>query len=117
MIEEPPRAYHPEEARRRADVGAIPWATGTLEQDKAFLLRAIADAKAKTGWDRLGYSPREDWIMERLDRLAVLVAAFAAKDIAGWEAAAWPWGKPEGLTLCEKHGIYRHLEGCVICDD
>ncbi len=99
------------------DIAQIPWGADTFDQDKAFLLGVIEAAKAKTGWDRLDYAAREDWVMGSLDQFAVLVGAFSPKDIVTSKERSWPWGKPEVLALCEKHGVYQHVEGCVVCND
>jgi hypothetical protein len=99
------------------DLGDIPWSPDAFDQDRAFLLAVIAGAKARAGWDRLGYQLREDWIMASLDQFRELVEAFAVKDILGSEKRSWPWGKPEALSVCEKHGVYQHIAGCVVCND
>src|SRR5437763_747484 len=42
------------------DVSELPWSPDALADDRDFVLRAIDAAKARRGWQRLGYEPRED---------------------------------------------------------
>jgi hypothetical protein len=98
------------------NIGEIPWTAEILDQDKAFLLGAIQAAEARTSWDGLACVPGEDSLTPNLDQFGVLVAAFCAEDIVRTQERSWPWGKPETLTLCEKHGVYQHVAGCVICN-
>jgi hypothetical protein len=97
------------------DVGDLPWRPETFALDRAFVLRVIEAALAQRGWERLGYQPREDWIRESLEGFRTLVEAFDVTH-ACWES--WGFGdRPERLVLCPKHGVYLHLEGCVLCND
>ena len=99
------------------DVSEIPWSLRGYPEDRAFVLRAIEAARAKVGWEVLTYEPREDWLMESLDHLSRIVGAFSSEHITESERGSWPWGKPEQLTLCEKHKVFQHIAGCVVCND
>jgi hypothetical protein len=99
------------------DVGDIPWCSHSYPEDRAFVLQVIAAAKARTGWEALGYEPRVDWLTASLDHFAQLIEAFSEEDIAGSEKRSWPWGKPDQWTLCGKHMVFQHIAGCVVCND
>jgi hypothetical protein len=103
------------------DIAKLPWAIADVEQfehDRAFMLRAIAGAKAKIGWSVLDYQPREDWIFAALDQFATLIAAFQMIDARNSQADSWPYSDPPIIfSRCPIHQIYQHQHGCVICND
>jgi hypothetical protein len=77
----------------------------------------IGAAKARTGWERLGYEPREEWLQPCLDQFRAMVQAFAIGHASGSEAVVWPFGRPTQLVLCPVHRVYQHEHGCVLCND
>jgi len=99
------------------DVGDMPWSSSGFPGNRGFVLRTIAAAKTRVGWDALGYEPRADWLAASLDHFAGMVEAFSPEDIAGSKSRSWPWGMPERLSLCAKHKVFQHVAGCVICND
>jgi hypothetical protein len=100
------------------DLTEMPWKIVSLESDQDFWLQVIAAAKQKTGWERLDYQPREDWVMWKLDEFAVLIKAFEAVRINPDETRDWEYdARPRTLELCPKHLVYLHAYGCVICND
>ncbi len=99
------------------DLSEIPWSVPTFQEDKAFILRMIEAAKAKSGWDRLSYSPNEERIMPSYEEFAVLINAFVPEDIVIPEGESWSDEMPDPLVLCERHGVYQHDAGCVVCHD
>ena len=95
----------------------LPWVPSTFASDKQFVLAAIHDAAARRDWHKLGYSPREDWVLESLQTLQLLVGHFMEKHIL--PAALWRWqcgAEPANLTSCATHGVYLHDAGCVLCN-
>ena len=102
------------------DVSKLPWQVETFAADRDFVLGAIEAAKAKCGWDRLAYAPREESVRDPLERFRVLLAAF---EIGHAAPSAEPKGKggpderPASFELCPKHGVYLHSGGCVVCND
>lgn len=102
------------------DVGELPWSPPTFPDDQRFLLRSIAAAKAKTGWARLGYEPREDWVQSCLDKFQVMIEAFAIEH-AGPASSVWAFGRgslrPRRFVLCPVHQAYEHERGCLLCND
>lgn len=98
------------------DVGEMPWNRETFEAQRLFLLRAIDAAKAKTEWDKLGYEPSVDMVLDRLDRFQRMIAAFDCEH-ASPRGAGWHFERTARFERCPIHGIYLHSHGCVICND
>ena len=80
-------------------------------------MRAIDAALAKTGWKRLCYAPREATVNECLLQLKTLITAFAAEHIDSSGSTDEFPAKPELFQLCNRHGVYQHKYGCVVCND
>ncbi|KYF74778.1 hypothetical protein BE17_20020 [Sorangium cellulosum] len=100
------------------DVSELPWSPSTFVREREFTLRVIEAAKARTGWERLGYAPREDWIQPCLDQLRAMIEALVVEDACRAGATAWSYGdRPEPLVLCPVHRVYQHEHGCVLCND
>ena len=99
------------------DIADMPWSADDFPGDRAFVLRAIAAAGARLGWEALGYEPRADWLTASLDHFARMAEAFSPEHIAGSEGRTWPWGRPEQSTRCPKHQVFQHVAGCVVCND
>jgi hypothetical protein len=99
------------------DISKLPWSLDTFAVDREFVLRVIHAAKTRTGWERLGYEPREERLQQCLDEFRAMVEAFAIEHAAGSEAAVWSYGRPTRLVLCPVHRVYQHEHGCVLCND
>lgn len=99
------------------DLGELPWLPGTFVSDREFVLRVIAAARARTGWERLGYEPHEEWVQACLDQFRAMVESFESGHARGSESAAWRDARPERLVLCPVHRVYEHRHGCVVCND
>lgn len=100
------------------DVSELPWCTETFAADRDFVLGAIEAARAKTGWDRLRYSPREDWLLDSLEKFQRLIASFDIRDASTDAEAIWFFeDRPLSFTLCAEHAVYCHSSGCVLCND
>jgi hypothetical protein len=98
------------------DMSELPWSSDTFAVDRGFVLQVIHAAK-RTGWERLGYEPREEWMQHCLDQFRVMAEAFSIEHAAGSEVAAWTYGRPMQLVLCPVHQVYQHEHGCVLCND
>lgn len=44
------------------DIDEMPWTIDTFEEEKDFMLRMISNAIKGTGWGKLSYEPRKDWV-------------------------------------------------------
>ena len=74
------------------DIGELPWSRETFVGDRAFVLRVIEAAKAKAGWERLGYEPSEERLQPCLDQFRAMVEAFVAEHASSEETTSWPFG-------------------------
>jgi hypothetical protein len=97
------------------DVSELPWLLDTFGGDRGFVLQGIRAAKARVGWERLGYEPRGEWVQHCLDQFRAMVEAFSIEHAAGSEAAVWRYGRPTRLVLCPVHRVYQHEHGCALC--
>lgn len=98
------------------DVSELPWSRERLEADRAFMVRAVDAAQARTGWERLDYQPREDWLFASLDQFRGMIAAFDAAHIAAPDTL-WLGARPERFAQCVLHRTYLHAYGCIVCND
>lgn len=100
------------------DVCDVPWSVKTFDADKTFMLQAIQAAASKFEWQKLGYSPREDWVLESLRSFQGLVEHFLVEHVLSHVQWTWQFGEePAGFLQCAKHGVYLHSHGCVLCND
>jgi hypothetical protein len=97
------------------DLEQMPWSQASFEVERAFVLRAIDAAKAKTGWDRLDYPPHEESVFASLDKFRSLAAAFVPEHIRA--ETGWLGDRPERWETCATHGVFVHAHGCAICND
>ncbi|MCZ3378307.1 hypothetical protein JJQ51_20395 [Rhizobium sp. AG207R] len=98
------------------DIAEMPWHVATFAADRNFVIRAITAAESKVGWEKLGYEPKEDWLMPRLMRLRMLVSAFGPHNIRASGAAIHSTFSESDLRRCETHGIIMHAYGCLVCN-
>lgn len=98
------------------DISELPWQTATFNADQDFILRSIDATAEKTGWERLDYEPREDWVSSCLNKFRLMVQAFVFEDARNLESAAWLGGYPSSVTLCPIHQVYKYELGCVLCN-
>ncbi|WP_146214437.1 hypothetical protein [Rhizobium sp. 11515TR] len=98
------------------DIAEMPWHVATFAEDRNFLIRAITAAESKVGWEKLGYEPKEDWLMPCLMRLRMLVSVFGSHDIRASGTAIHSTFSESALSRCETHGIIMHADGCPVCN-
>lgn len=96
------------------DIADLPWHSSA---DRDFLLAAVRAAKAKTGWERMDYVPREDWVFDRLDHFRELILAFDLSHASRDAESSWNDARPASFEACSKHDVYLHSGGCVVCND
>jgi hypothetical protein len=100
------------------DIGELPWSLGTFAEDRGFVLEVIAAVRVETGWDRLGYRPREDLVSDCIDVFGTMIASFDVRDAAAADEEIWRFcDKPDRFETCPIHGVYLHVGGCVVCND
>ena len=105
------------------DLRDMPWNPDTFEEDRNFLLCAVAGAKARQGWARLDYRPNEDMLFPCLDRFSELISKMDASEIERgvleeWLAASHPSDPVMcGFPVCPKHHVLLTVFGCQICNN
>lgn len=105
------------------DITGMPWTTHGFEAQKQFMLRVLAGAREKLGWETLWYTPNEAIIFDRLAGLQDMFLAVEVKDIDEELAKQWieesDAGDPirRGYPMCQEHGIYKSVFGCIACND
>lgn len=95
------------------DVAEIPWSIADYAADRTFFFRMIKAAKSKTGWEKLDYLPNEQLLMPCLHCFQTLLAAFTPEDIPANETIS---SFTVDFERCQKHGIIKHANGCVLCN-
>ena len=99
------------------DLSDLPWLRDTFESDRDFVLRAVDQAKARLGWERLPYEPNEEMIQPCLDHFRAMVEALQVEH-ACMATEEWSYGgRPTAFERCPVHGVYRHSHGCPLCND
>jgi hypothetical protein len=98
------------------DLQQIIWEKGAFQAQKEFLLKVIESAKQKTNWEKLDYSPKEDWVLDALSDFIGIMLPFEAKDIDESMQFEIINFKAK-YKKCTVHGIYLHAGGCVICNN
>ena len=63
------------------DLSELPWSDETFIEDRVFLMQVVASAKARVGWERLGFAPLEVWLQPCLDKFDDLIEAFAIEHV------------------------------------
>ncbi|WP_291725602.1 hypothetical protein [Bernardetia sp.] len=98
------------------DITEIIWDKSLFQHQKKFILKVIERALEKANWNQLSYEPREDWIMSSLKTFKRMIEEFNLEHIEKEEIfEIIPFGNK--YQKCEKHQIYLHIEGCVICNN
>ncbi|AUX28078.1 MULTISPECIES: hypothetical protein [Sorangium] len=100
------------------DVSELPWSPSTFIRERELILQVIEAPKAKTGWDRLGYGPREESLQPCLDQFRAMIEALVVEHACGSDATVWSCGgRPKQLALCPVHRVCQREYGCAVCND
>ncbi len=98
------------------DIDDIAWSIDCeeFEQQKSFLLEVIARANSKGDWHLLDYEP--PYASEYLSKLEKLIKSYKCQHVKEkqWDDSLFP--DIIGET-CPKHGVFLHIEGCVLCNN
>lgn len=96
------------------DLDEIAWDPAGFDVQQRFVLGVIDLALQRHRWDELGYHP--PFAAAQLDALRTLVAEF--RPDADATAGTWSWrSPPERLIMCERHRVYVHDHGCLLCHE
>lgn len=99
------------------DISEIIWHKNQFEQQKDFIIKVIDFAINKTNWDLLSYNPHE-MIFTVLKDFKQMIIDFNIDFIdEKSEINLFDFdGFVKKYDKCEKHKIYLHCQGCVICN-
>ncbi len=101
------------------DVADLPWSNTeeAFGADKRFVIASIERAIAKTDWHKLDYQPAVDLALENQYTFLGMINCLELQHVVGeFDPDNFVlMGSSEGL--CERHGVYLHEEGCVVCND
>jgi len=96
------------------DLDDIAWDVERFGVQQHFVLRMIDLALQRHRWNELGYDP--PFVDAQLAALRTLVADF--RPDAHASASTWSWrSPPEQLILCDRHRVFIHNLGCLLCHD
>jgi hypothetical protein len=96
------------------DLDEIAWDAMHFEARQRFVLRVIDLAAQRHRWDELGYEP--PFVAAHLSTLRALVADYRPDPHA--TADDWSWmSPPQRLVKCDRHRVYVHDHGCLLCND
>lgn len=97
------------------DLNDIAWTKAEFIEQKRFVLKVIHRAMKKHRWDVLPYTP--PYVQDSLTKLRDMVDHFQVNHIGNTEKR-WSFDfRPPQPIKCEKHQIFEHTAGCLICLD
>ncbi|HEU4717693.1 MAG TPA: hypothetical protein VFU15_07660 [Bacteroidia bacterium] len=101
------------------DVSDMGWKKEIFEAQKSFILEVIDSAAQKTGWEKLNYSPKEDRVLPVLKELREMIMAFSETHAENAvPLKIYPFEeKIMKYDRCEKHRVYLHTLGCIVCNN
>lgn len=104
------------------DICDMPWNPKTFENDKAFFLKVIEQAKNKSGWNQLTYMPNEELVFSVLSQFKNLVSQLTVNMVNPMMLDEWLMDKDLDdpvhcdFPLCPKHHILLTFWGCLFCN-
>ena len=100
----------------------MPWDKETFEADKSFVIKVINGARNKIGWEKLDYSPNEEFVLHYLDTFENLINRMTVDDIREEPLESWLASAEASdpvhceFPRCKKHNIFLTCFGCQICN-
>lgn len=102
------------------DISEIIWNKQEFDNQKKFILDVIDSIFQKTNWKYLSYSPNEDFLFSKLVEFRKMIQLFKSEmieqNIQDYETSDFT-GETNKYDKCLKHKIYKHYDGCVICNN
>ena len=99
------------------DLQELPWSSSEaiFVQQKNFLLSVIRRVRTKEDLTCLEYDP--PFVAEYMTTFEHMLHDFHFEYKTSSDDVSWPL-KPEKLgERCFKHGVFKHVQGCVVCHD
>lgn len=100
------------------DIAEINWSKELFEQQKEFILKVIDLALKKKNWELLDYTPHE-MVFTTLSEFRDMVLSFQKENIAlDEQIGVFDFdGDIDRYEKCIKHKVYKHFQGCVVCNN
>lgn len=101
------------------DISEIIWNKEMFDNQTKFILAVIDSVIKKKNWQHLSYKPNEDFLFRKLGIFKEMILSYKKEMIepGDWEYGIYDFeGDFEKYGRCEKHHIYLHWNGCVICN-
>lgn len=98
------------------DLVNILWEKEIFQAQKNFILEVLDRALKKINWNLLSYAPREDWVLDCIERFQQMIEAFDETHLDKanpYELISFE----KQYEKCPKHQVFLHIEGCVICNN
>jgi hypothetical protein len=100
------------------DIVEMMWDKENFEEQQKFILHVIDRATKKTNWELLEYEPHE-MIFKTLTEFKQMICDFK-KEFIETEKTIGIFdfdGTVKRYDKCNKHKIFKHVNGCVICNN
>ena len=93
----------------------LPWERASFEEDRRFLHAACERAQSGDDLPLIDRSPDRAVLRSFFVRLGIMVRTLTVGDLDGRRS---PIDVPpaEELQLCERHPVYLHPHGCIVCN-
>jgi len=101
------------------DIAEIIWDANKFDKQKAFIIASIEGVFQEKNWDLLNYTPNREWLFEKLVIFKKMIEDYTVIHIdkaLQFEVFEFD-GEVKRYDTCETHKIYKHMGGCVICNN
>jgi len=101
------------------DISEIIWDKSIFDMQKEFILETIDAVFKEKNWNLLNYTPNKEWLFIRLELFKQMIYDYKCDNInEGAQFAIFDFDeKVIKYEQCEKHRIYKHYKGCVVCNN
>jgi len=101
------------------DISRIIWDAAVFEEQKSFIIEVADRALKETNWNLLGYKPDKNLLFGALRVFKNMIQKYGADKIdTGNQIEIYDFDKKiKKYEVCEKHKVYKHAEGCIICNN
>lgn len=102
------------------DISEIIWDIRIFSEQKRFVQLVIENIFEKSNWEYLSFEPNTDLLFEKLDGFKKMIHSFRAENVLKLEDQEGIFefnGVISKYDKCEKHKVYKHWQGCVVCNN
>ena len=102
------------------DISDIIWEKTHFEQQKTFVKLVIDSVHEKRNWEHLSYNPNSEILFNTLNVFREMIESFTLNNIESISESDGIFefkGDISKYQKCEKHKIFMHWQGCVICNN